>query len=83
VHGTAFAITGWEECKLMKIIVKSSEPQIERRAHPRRPSQWRIGDATVSTDELQAWQLGPANVTRLFERRAPSSRGESLCGARG
>jgi hypothetical protein len=67
----------------MKMIGKSNPPRIERRAHPRRPSHWRIGDATVSTHELQAWQLGPANVTGFFERRAPSARGGSFCGVRG
>jgi hypothetical protein len=36
----------------MKIIGKFNPPRIERRARPRRPAQWRIGDATVSTDEL-------------------------------
>jgi hypothetical protein len=65
------------------MIVEFSQPRIERRAHPRRPSHWRIGAATVSTDELQAWQLGPENVAGLVERRAPSSRGKPLCGGRG
>ena len=26
------------------------------------PARWRIGNASVSTEELRAWQLGPARV---------------------
>ena len=34
-------------------------------------ARWRIGNASVSTEELQAWQLGPACIERWLE---PPSR---------
>ena len=54
----------------------NSDKQIQQhtvRAHPRgsTPSRWRIGNGSVSTEELQAWQLGPARIERWL---APPSR---------
>jgi hypothetical protein len=45
----------------MKRQDKLSPPRRDRRAHARPQYCWRIGNATVSTEELQAWQLGPAH----------------------
>jgi len=44
------------------------------RAHARDsiPFSWRIGNTSVSAEELQAWQLGPAHIERWLE--PPSGR---------
>jgi hypothetical protein len=69
----------------MKII--SNLTRNERRAQPRHQYHWRIGSATVSTGELQAWQLGPENFTTPFgpgvERRASARSGEPFRDVRG
>jgi hypothetical protein len=43
------------------------------RADAPAPARWQVGNASVSTEELQAWQLGPASIVRWLqapERRA-------------
>jgi hypothetical protein len=71
----------------MKTIGKQDPFRKDRRAQPRREYGWQVGNATVSTDELQAWQLGPENFTvRLgpgAERRASSRSGEPFRDVRG
>jgi hypothetical protein len=39
------------------------------------PSRWRIGNASVSTEELQAWQLGPARIERWLDMPARPRHG--------
>jgi hypothetical protein len=40
------------------------------------PGTWRVGNTSVSTEELQAWQLGPARIEYCFAADwAPRSRG--------
>lgn len=36
--------------------------------------QWRVGNATVSTEELEAWQLGPIPHRCAFVERRGQSR---------
>lgn len=31
------------------------------------PARWRVGTGSVSTEELQAWQLGPARTDHWLE----------------
>ena len=60
----------------MNCLTKQHQ-QRNARAHARSstPTRWRIGNASVSTEELQAWQLGPAHVERWLERPARVLRG--------
>ncbi|HEX2830675.1 MAG TPA: hypothetical protein VHP37_30335 [Burkholderiales bacterium] len=41
------------------------------KARHSKPLRWRVGDASVSTEELQAWQLGPARIDRWLDARPP------------
>jgi hypothetical protein len=59
----------------MKRQHKLSSPYRDRRARARPQYCWRIGDASVSIEELQAWQLGPAHeAARLDSRRRIQGR---------
>lgn len=51
--------------------------QRSARAHERHstPTRWRIGNASVSTVELQAWQLGPAHIERWLDAPPRHSQG--------
>ena len=40
----------------------------------RPPARWRIGNGSVSTDELRAWQLGPARVDTWLVACEPQPR---------
>ena len=53
--------------------MNSDKQHQQRIAHDRgsTPARWRIGNASVSTEELQAWQLGPASIERWL---VPPSR---------
>ena len=51
--------------------VVDTRPQVPGR--PRARYRWRIGKATVSTEELEAWQLGPVRYPRA--QRADRSDG--------
>ena len=42
--------------------------------------QWRIGNANVSTEELEAWQLGPILPRRPYVARAAQTRSGSKHG---
>jgi hypothetical protein len=37
--------------------------------------QWRIGNTNVSTEELEAWQLGPILPRRPYIARSAHTRG--------
>ena len=43
----------------MNYFDNAGQPQIDRRRGLRASTRWRIGDASVTTEELVAWQLGP------------------------
>ena len=45
----------------MNYFDKAGQPQIDRRCAPRVSAHWRIGEGSVSTEELLAWQLGPVH----------------------
>jgi hypothetical protein len=44
------------------------------RAHPHEPGRWRVGNAIVSTEELQSWQLGPLLNNRDARTGTPPQR---------
>ena len=47
----------------MKCIDKARQSHsVRARLHVRKPARWRVGNASVSTEELQAWQLGPTRT---------------------
>jgi hypothetical protein len=60
----------------MNCLTKQHQ-QRNARAHARTsaPARWRIGNANVSTEELQAWQLGPARIERWLDVPTRPARG--------
>ena len=40
------------------------------------PGCWRVGNTSVSTEELQAWQLGPARIHHSVEADSPQGSRE-------
>jgi hypothetical protein len=45
-------------------------------AHASSSKRWRVGNASVSTVELQAWQLGPAQIEHWLATEAPERRAQ-------
>jgi hypothetical protein len=50
---------------------ESNRPSTRPTVQERGPSRWRIGNASVSTEELQAWQLGPLESAPYTSYAAP------------
>ena len=47
---------------MTRIDIRHQQHAATGRRHAPAPVRWRIGKASVSTEELQAWQLGPART---------------------
>lgn len=54
---------------------RHQQPAARSHARAHAAPRWRIGLATVSTEELQAWQLGPARLDGLLDRPLQHGRG--------